>query len=68
MKIWQGTPPKKCDICQRNLVGVFVDGKTQMGPWAIMCLNCSLQVGIGLGVGRGQRYRSQNGSWVKVAG
>jgi len=68
MKTWTGTPPKECNLCQCDLDDVFIDGKTQMGPWAIMCPNCHLTHGVGIGTGRGQRYRFQNGSWVKVTG
>jgi len=68
MKIWQGTPPKECDVCQRDLNDVFVDGNTQTGLWAILCPNCHSRISIGIGTGRGQRYQCQNNAWVKVAG
>jgi hypothetical protein len=32
-----------------------VDGKTKFGPWAFMCGECHEEVGMGLGVGLGQR-------------
>ena len=32
-----------------------VDGKTQMGPWAYMCDRHFEELGVGLGLGRGQR-------------
>ena len=34
----------------------FVDGKLQNGPWAVMCSDCYLKHGVGLGNGKGQRY------------
>lgn len=42
-----------CDFCQRIVV-VWVDGKTSIGPWANMCLDCYKVHGIGLGIGKGQ--------------
>jgi hypothetical protein len=54
---WQGPKPEKCDICSEPLgSSQFVDGRTDMGPWAIMCLRCHGLVGTDLGTGRGQRY------------
>lgn len=55
-KQWTGPAPASCDICSRKLVGFFVDGKTSFGPWAIMCDACHRVSGVGLGVGKGQRY------------
>lgn len=31
------------------------DGRTKTGPWANMCDECYLELGVGLGTGRGQR-------------
>jgi hypothetical protein len=36
-------------------VPAYYDGKTVMGPWAYMCESCFQRVGVGLGLGRGQR-------------
>jgi len=49
-----------CDLCGRDLntFGSFVDGKTKMGPWALMCSECFKEIGIGTGVGKGQKYDS----------
>lgn len=71
MKTWMGTVPAHCDICGRTLVnsGIFVDGKTKMGPWAMMCAGCHGTHGVGLGSGKGQKYvQSTPGSkvWNKV--
>jgi hypothetical protein len=57
-KFWRGTTPKKCDVCGAHLGASFVDGRIQQGPWAIMCLPCHYDQGVGLGTGRGQRYCS----------
>jgi hypothetical protein len=49
--------------------GLFVDGKTQEGPWAIMSSTSFVRHGIGLGLGRGQAYAQQgDGRWLKKAG
>ncbi len=50
----------------------FIDGKTRMGPWAIMTPATHAKVGVGLGLGLGQRYRlvviDDVGRWLKVEG
>jgi len=46
----------KCDICKIKIKEEYVDGATAMGPWANMCLECHKTVGIGLGIGKGQKY------------
>jgi len=57
MKVkWQGSKPEKCDVCHQTFEKFFVDGKTQMGPWGLLCLACHHRVGVGLGTGRGQKY------------
>jgi hypothetical protein len=50
-------PPKKCDICKCELKSVFFDAKTKMGPWANMCQDCFNKLGVGLGTGKGQKYK-----------
>jgi len=67
-KMWQGIPPKKCDLCLDALNDTFIDGKTKFGPWAIMCSTCYLRIGIGIGIGHGQRYQLQDNVWIKTAG
>ena len=47
---------KKCDICDRNELTSYIDGKTIFGPWANICPTCYLEFGQGLGVGIGQLY------------
>lgn len=45
----------------------FVDGRTRQGSWAIMTPKSHVIHGVGLGKGKGQRYRLQDdGRWKKV--
>lgn len=68
-KIWHGTPPTQCDLCQNKIAHQFIDGKTQMGPWANMCPNCFTVHGIQLGEGFGQKYeRDETGIFYKTEG
>ena len=65
-KRWHG-PASVCDICRCELVDeYFVDGRTKMGPWALMCPSCHRKYGVGLGTGFGQKYRTIDR--VKIAG
>ena len=54
-KTWIGSTPK-CDLCGLEEPTVFYDGKTYMGPWAMMCPVCFARYGIGTGTGRAQKY------------
>lgn len=56
----------KCDICKSEVLPVYVDGKTRMGPWANMCPICYAEYGIGLGEGLGQAYKLTNGKYLKI--
>jgi len=53
---WMNPAPTKCNICGRAPQGRFVDGKTCMGPWALMCETCHEAFGVGIGTGKGQKY------------
>jgi len=68
---WLSPAPIKCDCCSASIKGEFVDGKTKIGLWACMCMNCYL-LGPGiakLGLGLGQRYVLQaDGVWLKMEG
>jgi hypothetical protein len=59
-----------CDMCTATLsadvIEYFVDGATKQGPWAILCPQCFEQHGVGLGLGRGQKYDAK--TRVKIAG
>lgn len=68
---WLSEIPDECQIpnCGVKIVNEFIDGGTQMGPWANMCPACSDKVGIGLGEGMGQRYkRAVDGNFYVVEG
>jgi hypothetical protein len=66
-EIWQGS--KMCNFCQKPCGRVFIDGRTNLGPWAVMCEPCYARRGIGLGQGSGQKYKlNSNNEYVKVAG
>ena len=49
-----------CDICRMEFPSsepnpAVADGRTKQGPWAYMCETHLESLGVGLGVGRGQR-------------
>lgn len=68
-KKWLSDVPPACQICNVPFHDVFIDGKTAFGPWAIMCSICHRDQGIGLGIGKGQKYDLKtkellpDGSW-----
>lgn len=51
-----------CNMCGSIIANTFIDGKTKKGYWAIMCPECFKKYGIGLGTGKGQRYKKH---WIK---
>ena len=53
---WYGSTPTSCDLCGRKIENEFFDGKIFHGPWGILCPRCHKAKGVGLGVGKGQRY------------
>jgi hypothetical protein len=55
-KKWMSKKPEHCDLCNYAFGKTFVDGKTMQGPWGILCSTCHEAYGVGLGVGRGQKY------------
>jgi hypothetical protein len=75
-----GSVPERCDICEtpfgkgRGKTDVAIDGATIHGSWAWMCPTCFASYGIGIGLGKGQKYRSMynakicRSQWVKTAG
>jgi hypothetical protein len=76
-RYWMSPAPVACDLVGEmpgphdDIVkaGEFVDGRTQMGPWANMCITCHRRHGVGLGTGKGQRYtRQADGRWLKTGG
>lgn len=65
---WTGMPPPMCDLCGRHITDTFVDGKTTMGPWGIMCDDCAGTYSLGLGLGLGQKYKREGDVYYKVDG
>lgn len=43
-----------CDLNPEHGKAIY-DGKTTYGPWAYMCESCFQSLGVGLGLGNGQR-------------
>jgi hypothetical protein len=66
---WSGPVPPSDDF-QSFIFDEFVDGMTTIkGAWATMSPESYKKYGVGLGPGRGQRYRRQpDGRWLKVEG
>ena len=67
---WHGQAPVKCQMRGEAILTKFVDGSTGSGgPWAIMCDECHKTFGVGLGIGRGQRFVMQgDGRFLKTEG
>jgi len=73
---WVGTHPTHCQICEEEITDQFIDGRTRSitsdktaGPWAVMCVRCHGNYGVGLGTGHGQKYqRGTDGVFNKVEG
>jgi hypothetical protein len=61
-----GKAPDKCDVCHKELNKRFVDGRTIRGYWAYMCSECHTNVGIGLGIGKGQVFVLTTKGWIKI--
>ena len=47
----------QCEVCKKTGCCFIFDCATNFGPWANLCENCFEKYGIGLGVGRGQKYQ-----------
>jgi hypothetical protein len=56
MKAWTGAVPKVDDFGDK-IDDEFIDGKTQTGPWGIMTPRSHRLHGVGLGLGKGQRFK-----------
>lgn len=65
---WTGRKPSVCDIpnCGTPITNFWVDGRTTFGPWANMCPACFTKYGVGLGLGKGQKYDAR--TLIKVEG
>lgn len=73
VKNWTGHPQPNCDFCGNAipLEGEFIDGRISgRTTWAIMCVSCHSKYGVGIGVGKGQRYvfNPKGYTWEKVEG
>lgn len=67
--LWCGPAPKHCDVDYEPIGDVFIDGVVRTGSWGIMCPSCHRKFGLGLGHGRGQKYRRrEDGRFEKVEG
>lgn len=62
---WLSQIPTNCDVCHKPIKGTFVDGKTRMGPWALMCEKCHGEIGCSLGLGKGQKYQAVTGKFME---
>ena len=66
---WASAVTKNCQACGRVLHSAFYDARLKDGVWGIVCDPCFQIRGVGLGVGRGQRYTKQaDGRWLKTGG
>lgn len=65
-KKWLGSEPRRCDICRHPFGEHFYDARTRDGRWGLLCRPCFEIEGVGLGTGKGQKYRSVDK--VKVEG
>ena len=67
-KFWMGDIGDKDDF-GAPIKDEFIDCKTNMGPWGIMSPESFKTYGVGLGTGRGQKYKKQpDGKWKKIQG
>jgi hypothetical protein len=68
VKKWIGDAPTHCDVCHREIKDNFVDGRMRGASWANMCMPCHAELGVGLGLGKGQYYTRRGSEWIKVEG
>ena len=65
---WAGPVPATDDF-GAPIYDTFFDGKTSLGPWAIMSPAMFKVHGRGLGTGLGQCFQRQpDGRWIKTGG
>jgi hypothetical protein len=62
---WESDLPFRCEVCDAILGEYFIDGSVNGGKWALMCEKCHKQHGDGLGVGKGQKYLTEDGTGVE---
>ena len=56
MSKWIGSKPEKCELCEKPFEKFFYDARTKWGQWGLLCLRCVERDGVGLGLGKGQKY------------
>ena len=61
---WLSPIPKNCEVCNKPLGKYFIDGKTVLGCWGLMCEDCHKMAGGELGIGKGQKYLTKDGTGV----
>lgn len=62
-----GHPPVKCELTDRPITDTFIDGRTINGNWCYMHPDTHASRGIGLGIGKGQKFeKQQDGRWLKT--
>ena len=71
MKTKKWTPPRptECQICREPeaIATNFIDGRMNGSTtWGIMCSRCHATFGVGLGLGKGQKYDTQ--TLTKIGG
>lgn len=65
---WHGIIEENDDFGD-EVKDVIIDGRTNMGPWAMMTEKSFKRYGVGLGQGKGQKYKKQaDNNWLKVEG
>lgn len=48
----------ECQLCDRPITTEYIDGVVKGARcWANMCVTCHTKEGVGLGTGRGQRFK-----------
>jgi hypothetical protein len=68
-RYWMGDAPAQCDICNGGFASVMYDARTKSGQWGNICRKCFSAYGVGIGMGRGQRYElTADGRWLKTGG
>lgn len=68
-KYWDAPFIPSKDDFNYTITDEIIDGRTVMGPWALMTPQAHAIYGLGLGTGYGQKYKKQaDGRWLKIAG
>jgi hypothetical protein len=67
-KYWLAAVPVACDLCNARIEDQFFNARIRTGGWATTCPDCHRRYGVGLGLGRGQRYTQVASGWLKTGG